>query len=156
MYKTAFKKLVDDYIEAIKNKISQFDPGLSMIETFIREHIALLRERPLIVKFLARELIKIENEPSEMVLDCTEALRTLRNDLLKALASARNKSEIRDIDPYQTIVNIISLNVFYFLGKPLVKLLIPNIDHEDFESKRIDYVLDLLVNGLHKPPELEK
>ena len=122
LYKTAFKKLVEDYIEAIKQKLSLTEPGLPKIETFVREHIALLREKPFIVKFIAREFIKFENEPSEILLDCTEALGTLLNEFLKSLECARKKGEIRDVDPFQTIVNIMSLNIFYFLISDFFRL----------------------------------
>ena len=50
-------------------------------------------------------------------------------------------------------MNIISLDIFFFLGKPIVELINPNIDSVDFEKKRIDHVLDLLMNGLRKHPE---
>ncbi len=153
LYRAAFKKTLEEFIGTISNKISGVEPGLPMVEAFVREHIAFLQEKQIMVKFIVRELIMAEDEMSPVLKESADVLINLRNDLLKAISFARNKGEIRDVDPFQTIVNIISLDIFFFLGKPIVELINPNIDSEDFENKRIDHVLDLLMNGLRKHPE---
>ena len=85
-----------------------------------------------------------------------EALKTLRNDLLRAISIARSTGEIRDIDPLQTIVNILSLVIFFFLGKPLVGMISQNVDIDDFEAKRIDNIMDILCKWFAKTNIIKK
>ena len=77
-------------------------------------------------------------------------LRVLRDKLLRIIAEARDLGEIREVDPLQTVANIMSLDVFYFLGRPLLEVLSENEDVERFEVARVDHVVDLLMNGLRR------
>ena len=97
---------------------------------------------------MLREFIKSEDEISPLLRECVSFLNILRKDLLQAFDDAKQKGEIRDIDPIYTLVNILSLDIFFYLGKPIVELLHPNIDSEEFENKRVEHVIDLLMNGL--------
>jgi len=133
-----------------------FEPGIKTIELFVSEHIRFLKQNPVMVRFFVRELLMFETEISPELKEAVEALKLLRNDMLKAISLARAKGEMRDVEPLNTIVNILSLDVFFALGKPLVKLVSPNIDMNLFEEKRVDHVLDLLMNGLRKQPEIRQ
>lgn len=157
LYAKAFKHLIEQFHEKVHSKIITIEPGLNTIELFIREHISYLKKNPLMIRFMVRELLAAtDHEMSMELLEFMEIIKFIRNDLLKAISIARSKGEIRDVDPLQTIVNILSLDIFFFLGKPLVKLVSPTTDLASFEEKRIDYVLDLLMNGLCKQPERVK
>ena len=70
-----------------------------------------------------------------------------------ALADARADGTIRDVDPLYTLVAIISLDLFYFLGEPLVSIIHPAVDPAKFEEHRVEHVIDLLMNGLRKQAE---
>jgi AcrR family transcriptional regulator len=153
LYRSVLKLLIQNFIKSINKKISNVESGLPIIELFVREHIASLNKNQILVKFMLRELSKAESGISPELHDCMTALHIIRDNLLKAIADAQKKNEIRTIDPLYTIVNIISLDIFFYLGKPIVGLLNPNIDSEVFEQKRVDHVIDLLMNGLKKHPE---
>lgn len=153
LYKVAFKKLVQDMIETIHTRINELEPGIGVIEAFVRGHIGYLQKNEVLVRFMVRELLSYNLNKSSVLLECIDQMRLIRNDILKAINQARISGEMRAVDPLQTIVNILSLDVFFFLGKPMVSLLQPNINPEEFEIKRVDHVVDLLMNGLRKNPE---
>ena len=153
LYKIAFKKLIQDMVETIHSRINELEPGIGVIEAFVRGHIGYLQKNEALVRFMVRELLSHDPGKSPILIECIDQMRLIRNDILKAINQARINGEMRSIDPLQTIVNILSLDVFFFLGKPMVALLQPNIDPEEFEAKRVDHVVDLLMNGLRKTPE---
>jgi len=155
LYQIAFSTIMTEYLSSIKTVVTGVEPGLPMIEAFIREHITILKEHQNFVRMFLREIIPQSGEVSHVLKGCEAILQDIRTNLLEAVFTARAKGEIRDVDPLQTIVSIISLNVFYFIGKPMVRLVYPQIDCDEFERKRVDYVLDLLVNGLKKHPEYD-
>jgi TetR/AcrR family transcriptional regulator len=154
LYRSVFKNLLSGFAETIRNNMLVSEPGLPAIETFMKSHISILRENQNMIRLIIRELLfSKEHEPSILLKDAAEILISLRTELMYALSSARNSGQIRLVDPMQTIVSILSLDVFFFLSKPLAKMVNPNINEDKFEENRIDHVLDLLMNGLRKHQE---
>ena len=153
LYIACFKNLVQTFFSEIREKVNNSEPGLPAIEVFIRNHISTIKENQNVMKMVIRELMLSENNPNLFRDEFTEIFQSLRNEMLKVFSAAREKGEIRYIDPVQTLFSIISLDVFYFLGKPMVQMINPTINIEDFESNRVDHIIDLLLNGLRKHQE---
>lgn len=62
------------------------------------------------------------------------------------------KGEITESDPLQFIINILSLNIFVFIGKPIFEAIFNvKIDEiDDFYEKRIKSVVSILKRGMLK------
>jgi len=154
LYRTVLKNLLSTFVESIQDKLKEAEPGLSAIETFVRIHIGLLQENKNMARLFIRELIFSEFEESSLMQkDVAEILKTLRYEMIQVLSNARNSGQIRQIDPVQTMVSIVSLDIFFFLAMPILKIINPYVDFEKFEASRVDHVVDLLMNGLKKPQE---
>ncbi|MFC1607129.1 TetR/AcrR family transcriptional regulator [Candidatus Latescibacterota bacterium] len=153
LYRTIFKNLMAEFVEKVSQRMSKVEPGLPAVEVFVRCHIALLKENYHMATMIIRELLLEENADPDIKKECSEVFKMLRDDMLRELSRARAKRQIRGVDPLQTIVSIVSLDIFYFLGKPLVKLINPSVDNEKFETERVDHVVDILLNGLREGEE---
>lgn len=154
LYRTVLKDLLSTFVETIRKKLDKVDPGLPAIETFVRIHIGLLQENQHMARLFIRELLFSENERSSLTdKDIADIFKSLRYELIQVLSNARNSGQIRFIDPVQTMVSIISLDIFFFLARSLVQMINPYIDIDKFESDRVDHVIDLLMNGLRKRQE---
>ena len=153
LYRTAFLKQLREFVEHVCGRMSEVEPGLPAVETFVRSHIAMLIENKHMVRMIIRELLFCDDETDVAFRDFAEVFKTLRDDIHRSLLSASTRGQIRDVDPLQTIVSIVSLDIFYFLSTPLVRMLNPGVDSDQFEAKRIDHVVDLLMNGLRKQQE---
>jgi len=154
LYCAVLKRLVSTVVESIQGKLKEAEPGLPAIETFVRIHIGLLKENKNMARLFVRELIFSESENSSLMQkDLAEMLKPLRYGMIQVLSNARNTRKIRQIDPVQTMVSIVSLDIFFFLAMPILKIINPYVDFEKFEESRVDHVVDLLMNGLKKPQE---
>jgi len=153
LYRAVFKHWLGEFKKTMDSSLAGAEPGLGMIEAFVRTHIEFLRKHENMLKVLIREFLRDDIEESPLIRDGAEVIKPLRNNILIAIATARKREEIRDVDPIQTLVNIISLDIFFFLGKSILHLVSPSVDQREFVEKREDYVLDLLINGLRKRPE---
>ena len=154
LYRTALLKQMREFIDHVHGKMSETDVGLPAVEKFVRTHIAMLLDNRHMARMIIREMLFSDNEKGAVaVKDVAEVFKVIRNDMLHALSSARSSGQIRDVDPFQTIVSIVSIDIFYFLGTPLVRMLNPGADFDQFEAKRIDHVVDLLMNGLRRKQE---
>ena len=148
LYRAAFLSLFEEFAETVAPRIVNLEPGIGQVERFVREHIAFLRSHPSLVRFMVRELLANETERSGILHELSGRMKPFRDTMLNAFKAGREKGEIRDIDPVHTLVNILSLNVFFFLGKPMVNLIFDSIDFERFENERENHVIDLLLHGL--------
>lgn len=152
LYRAAFMKWVGDLMQTIGERLSGVEPGLPMIEAFVRAHTGYLLERPGLVRLIIRELLASDSVFPTLFAETINP-HGIREKIIGSLEIAREKGEIRDVDPLHTAVNIISMDVFVFLGKPIVKLINPEVDIEKFVEERVHHILDLLMNGLRKKPE---
>ena len=150
LYRAAFMSLVEELSEELMLALKDAPPGIAAIERFVRAHIGYLRRRRVLVGFIVRELLAMHAGGSRYFAAANLPLRALRDRLLGMVADARDRGEIRDVDPLQTVANILSLDVFFFLGQPLVGVLNEGVDVERFEEDRVDHVVDLLMNGLRR------
>ena len=154
LYRTAFLTQLREFVERIRGKMSEAEPGLPAVETFVRSHIAILMKNKYMARMIIRELLYSGDvRGAALVKDFAEVFKVVRNEMLLALSSARSSGQIRDIDFLQTFVSIVSIDIFYFLGIPLVRLVNPDVDIDKFEEQRIDHVVDILMNGLRRKQE---
>lgn len=157
LYHAVIKSRLEIFKRRIEELSENTEPGLPMIETFVRAHIAFFGENQMIIKMLAREFLSHDQDANADELpflkELADTLKPIRDRMLSTIDYAREKGEIRDVDPIHTMVNILSLNVFFFLGHPLIKVVAPLYKTEEFQAKRVDHVIDLLMNGLkiHNP-----
>jgi len=150
LYRAVFRKLILSLKDMMEISLKDVEPGLSMIETFVRTHIDFLMHHQNIMSMIVRELLSSDTELSPLLTEISGFFKPLSNTLLVALATAKKRGEIRDVDPLQTIVNIISLDIFFFLGNPILTMINPLVNSGEFRKQRVDHVVDQLMNGLRK------
>jgi TetR/AcrR family transcriptional regulator len=153
LYQEAIKAWFSDLTESVLEKLKGVEPGIPMIEAFIRAHIGYLLKRPSMVKLVIRELLSRDNAPSPLLSEGMGGFHAIRDKLIESFFVAKERGEIRDVDPIQTAVNIISMDIFFFLGKPIVKMMNSEVDLDEFGRNRVNHIIDLLMNGLRKQPE---
>jgi AcrR family transcriptional regulator len=157
LYLTVFRDRIGTFRQRIESMLVEHEPGLHSIEAFVRMQIEFLSENRNMIRILMRELIendsRISDEPSAILKESIELLRPMSLKLMQSLMAAQEKGDIRDVDPAQTMVNIISLNIFFFWGQPILRVINPSTASQEFQKARADHVLDLLLNGLRERTE---
>lgn len=159
LYLEVFKNRLKAYRSTLEKAFDEKKPGIAVIETFVRNQMAFIEENAEMFRLFLRELLKSQDDGDSyppILAEMAETMKPLRDKVLVNLTLARKRGEIRDIDPIQTMVNIIGMNIFFFLGKPIIQLLNPSLDTEEFQKHRVEHVIDLLMNGLRKRPEQEQ
>ena len=132
------------------NKI--FDSDLDLfekIETFSEQYIELIIKNPYIPMFVMRELTnnpkRLSGAVQQLGLNPDKAFQAVREEI--------DRGRIIDIDPRQLLVNIISLSIFPFAGKPMIRaILFENDDeayHEFLESRKKE-VSKFIINSIRK------
>jgi AcrR family transcriptional regulator len=153
LYQAAFRKWFGDLFTHIREKIEGIEPGLPLIEAFVRAHTGYLLERPGLVKLIIRELLATDAGPPPAIAEVMASFQHFERTMIQSIEIAKERGEIRNVDPLQTAVNIISMDVFIYLGKPIVSIMAPDIDIRAFIEDRVNHILDLLMNGLRTKTE---
>ncbi|MDZ7263085.1 MAG: TetR/AcrR family transcriptional regulator [candidate division KSB1 bacterium] len=122
-----------------------------LISATVHAHFKFLAEHPHLPRILVRELNSNNPIVDKVVQELFEqtGYRRIRQ-ALDALAAGIKAHKLRQTDPKQTIWNIIALNLFFFIAKPLLQV----IWKEEFKNekellaKRETAIIDLLLYGL--------
>lgn len=129
-----------------------FDSDLDLfekIEAFTEQYIELIIKNPYIPMFVMRELTnnpkRLSGAVQQLGLNPEKAFQAVREEI--------DRGRIIDIDPRQLMVNIISLSIFPFAGKPMIRaILFENDDeayHEFLESRKKE-VSKFIINSIRK------
>lgn len=144
-FKSAFSIMAPQLNQVLNDDRELFDK----IRNFTEKYITFVMKHPYLPNFVIQEI----NKNPEFV----QKLQMEKNfpsiDKFKIqVASAIEQGIIKPIDAEQLFINIISLNVFPFIGKPLLKGLI-NADEKMFRKileDRTTEVADFIINAIKK------
>jgi AcrR family transcriptional regulator len=115
-------------------------PFLEKIRLFIESYIDLLLENPFLPLFVLNE---ISRNPEVIQNVVVSSIEQIFKNMDAVISKEVELGLIRKVDTYQLILNIVSMCIFPFAGKPLLKLLFNKTDEEYrnliFERKKIIY-----------------
>jgi TetR/AcrR family transcriptional regulator len=149
--KETFENLFSEFAE-IRPEAEGPDPA-NLISRIVRLHMRFLAENPHIPKILVREMHSGHPIVPKVLGEIFGRIRRERYPMLLGIFEAGVRSgRIRDVDPLQTILNLLSMNIFYFIAKPVLSAGWPDVfsnrSEEELLEIRAKAVTDLMLNGL--------
>jgi TetR/AcrR family transcriptional regulator len=145
VFKSAFSLLAPQL-----NKVLNDDSDLfEKIRKFTESYISFVIKHPYLPNFVIQEL----NKNPEFVLHLQSEKHFPSIDKFKLQVSdAIKQGVIRPIEAEQLFINIISLNIFPFIGQPLLMALV-NVDKERYSKiveNRKTEVAEFIINSIKK------
>ena len=143
VFKSAFSLLAPQL-----NKVSNDDSDLfEKIRMFTENYVSFVIKHPYLPNFVIQEL----NKNPEFV----QKLRSEKNfpsieKFKLQVSDAINQGIIKPIEAEQLFINIISLNIFPFIGEPLLMALV-NVDKESYNKileNRKTEVAEFIINSI--------
>jgi TetR/AcrR family transcriptional regulator len=128
LFDAVFSDAAENFFSKIENYINTDLPLFEKIEFFVENYIDLLLKNLEIPSFIITE---IHHNPDRIKRIFAEKGLTVSNKLLSDIMSAVSVGKIHPIDPFQLMLNIISLCIFPVAAKPLVQA-ITNKGEEDY------------------------
>jgi hypothetical protein len=114
-------------------------------------YVGVFSENPDFVKMIAIELVQNPETVTGMIKEFfQENGRTPGPEQLRHMIEEwYRQGHISEEDPFQFMLNIISLTILSFIGKPFLETLFQQtIPHEEFAKKRLKSVVNLLKRGM--------
>ena len=128
LFETIFKEATSQFIPRL-NQIFQSDLGLfKKIETFCSEYLERIIENPFIPLFILNEINK---QPYSFLQKMFGGKKPEINKFIQQVKQEVKKGSIRQIEPVQLLMNMMSMCVFPFVAKPLWKF-VGGITDEQF------------------------
>ena len=121
LFEQIFKELSFQFLPRV-NSIFESDSTLfEKIEMFCGEYISKLIENPFIPLFIVNEMNK---QPEVFLKKMWGGKKPVVAKLVEQIEIEVRKGRIRKIHPAQLLLNMVSMCIFPFIGKPLCQLVI--------------------------------
>lgn len=149
LFETIFEMLIKDKASTLRQILNSDQPLEKKLKDYVFTYIDILLSDPLIVSFVLSIIHRNPDKISKM-----RAVSTLYNTegFCNHLKDEISKGNIRDIDPEQFYISMISLILFPFAIKPLIT------DNNRFEEQGItefmrnrkQFIYDMLMASIRK------
>ncbi len=129
---------------------SEKDPRLK-IEGFVDAYVDFIASQPYLPPIMMREIAGgAETVVKVLARVLSEKQVKLPEGFVEVIGKGVDDGAIRAVDPMQAAVSVIGMSLFYFVGRPLIRM-IWGLDPEKesgFIAARKEHIKDLLRHGL--------
>jgi len=148
LFEMVFNEALDRLLQRLSNAINTNLPLPEKIREIVRSYIEGLMENPQVPLFVLNEL---QQQP-ELLIKQFRSKPSFPNiqHFLEQIAVAGEKGVIKKVSPIQLMLNILSMCVFPFVAKPLVKGVI-GLDEVQFKllvEERKQFVADFILAAI--------
>lgn len=148
LYVSVFNNVVKDLVPAITSVFESDKPLLAKISEFLELYIGFIQTNPLMPHFIITETTR---NPERLLMAFNQLPKEpLFKKLNKDILASVEKGEIKPIDPRQLIINMISLSVFPFIARPVIRSFL-TITQDEFDKlleDRKKEVAEFVINSL--------
>ncbi len=120
IYTAILGKVIREVLGTLLRKIDFNTPIEEFVRGFVSGHINAIKQNQRMFQFF---LAEIWLNPEEVIPTFREVISDSRGNLLELFNNriqlAIEEKEIRPVDPRHLLINVLSLDVFYFLGTPI-------------------------------------
>jgi len=119
LFNAVFSQTIMKLIPALTEVLSSDKPLLEKIPDFFSVHMKFIQENPMVPQFVISE---ISRNPG-MVMTGFMAIKHggVFEKFNQAVQESVDRGEIKPVDPTQLILNLVSLSIFPFVAKPILK-----------------------------------
>jgi TetR/AcrR family transcriptional regulator len=161
LFKAAIVKIQTVQFNSVADKIEyimkHIKSPVEKLTECIKAHFDTVSQNYSFAKILMEALISNPDyihEAMESILK--ERHSKIHKSLEEILHEGVKQKIFRNVDPVQTQISIMGMNLAYFMGMPIGRALLdcpcPG-GEEEFRQRRIESVIDLILNGLITRPE---
>lgn len=151
LYETVFRRVFIGTYPKMSELFSSHPTAEVFLEKAAEIYVDVFVQNPDFVKMIALELIRNPDTVTSMVKEFFEegVKSPTPNHIQQMIEEWYRQGHISEEDSFQFMLNIISLSLLSFIGKPFLEALFQQtVPHEDFAKKRLKSVVNLLKRGM--------
>ena len=149
-----YLKVLDDVLaELLESVISKSDPEAPIhifLKQFVTNHINFLVSHQEIIKFFLGEIATNHEKVAELMKKHFVLKGKMGKPVHKLIADRINNAvangEIKPIDPIHLMINILSLDIFFFVISPMVHILLetPKEKQDKILEERAEHIFNFV------------
>ncbi|TXE07740.1 TetR/AcrR family transcriptional regulator [Gelidibacter salicanalis] len=147
LFEAVFKNVFSLLAPQLNSILNDDSSVETKVTNFTADYTAFMMKHPYLPNFIINEL----NRNEDFILKLQEQTGFPNLEKFKVqVATEINSGTLKPIDPDQLFVNILALNIFPFLGKPLIKALTKKDDasYAAFITSRKTEVATFIINSI--------
>jgi len=147
IFKFIFKNIMDEVVDLLQSDL----PFKDFLKTFISKYIDLLNENHRFPLFIMRELSQGGKIVSNAIKEAMPRELSEHLPAIKLIEDAMSRGEIVRMDPRQIILTVIGSSLFYFMGEPIIRVLLLNeesFDRDKFLEEKKEAIFNIIYYGL--------
>ena len=120
------------------------------IRAIVEHDIAMIRSQPDLPIFIMQELTQHPDRLVRMAVESGANPSMMMKTFRLVVKEAVDKKQIRPIEPGQLLINVMSLCVYPFIAKPIIKV-VQELDDKQFDRmilKRKQEIVEFVMNSL--------
>jgi len=151
LFELIFMENIQKMMPKVNSIIESDDKLFDKIEKFVAEYLAMLSENPFLPLFVVNELSSHPERFFEKLAPLAQA-GLKANKLIQQMQDEVAKGKIIPISPVNLLINIISLCVFPYLGKPMIQFVfgIDELQYRMILEQRKNEVAAFIINSIKK------
>jgi len=132
LFDLVFEQRLGEFFGALAGILAKPMPLMEKIAAIVAQDIDMLRSRPDLPIFVLQELAHNPERLVEAARSVNMGPFTLMKSFKLQVADAVEKKEIKPIDGGQLLINIMSMAIYPFIAKPLIKA-VQGMDESQFD-----------------------
>jgi AcrR family transcriptional regulator len=151
-----YEDIIREAFEELFRLFSQIGPMESitveeLVDRLVHIHIRFFAEHPHIPVLLARELHGSRGIAHGVFREVFKKIQSgMMPGFMEFIVQNKKAGKIRNVDPVQTILNVVALDIFYFITKPVMGIIWPEsgVNENRMLAKREKAIVDLILHGI--------
>jgi AcrR family transcriptional regulator len=150
-----FQKVFQTKVHLVGDSFYQnISENLSFVEAvrkFIESHFEFVRQNPKLLGFIYNEVVINAENRSFLSEQVRPKMLNVHNRIAELLADEVSKGNVRPINVYDLLLNIISMNIMTFIAFPIIKDLMDSQNSEvidNFINARKESNVQFVLNAL--------
>ncbi len=154
LYEAVFDYVFRRFMESFGAAIQGASGFEEMLRTFIDRYIEFVQAHRRVVRLMVNEQLAGGAVMQQRLGSIFRSGIAPPQLFAQRVEEAVARGEIRPVDPFQTLLTVVSGCLFSFIAAPMVDLLIPAAaeDEAAFIEQRKAHLFDVLYHGLRLPP----
>ena len=150
VFETEFKEALHHLLTTINDRTD----FRIFIRDFVKTYLNTIAPRRNVIRFV---LWEADNKQDQFITYLSESIREHgfdENPIIQRISQAVARGEIRQCDPVNLVLNILSMAIFPFMAAPILERIFPGLDvsDQDFIDHRAREIAGFIWNGV-KPEE---
>lgn len=149
LFEMVFVEQAAEFLPKVGDIMLTDTPLFSKIEQFVDVYITKLMQNPYLPLFILNEL---NRQPHTFILKIWGEKRPPVQMFVAQVMEEARKGIIKPIDPRQLIVNMVSMCIFPFAGKPMIQWVtkMSEDDFKEFMEQRKTEVAKFIIDSIRK------